>query len=52
MKDKELEEKLLSFTLRNMFPGRKSSSLEEALERALGLKEEKEDESITEDEWL
>lgn len=53
MANKSLDDKLFEFTLRNLFPGRKESSLAEAMERALELKENKQDDSIEEEnEWF
>jgi hypothetical protein len=49
---KEAEDKLFDFTFRNLFGGRQSKSLEEAMERALGFKEDKEEEPDDGDSWL
>ena len=49
-----VEQKLFDYTYDKLFNTKKTRSLEEALEEALGLKKknEEETEEITEDEWI
>ena len=50
----ELEDKLYQYTKEKLFNGRKAGSLEDALEKALGLKKESEGapEELTDEHWL
>ena len=53
-KSHQLEDQLYQYTKDKLFNGRKAGSLEDALEKALGLKKESEGapEELTDEHWL
>ena len=52
-KSRSLEEKLLDYTYKNLFGGKRSQSVEEAFEKALDLSEEEEPENDGKEEsWI